>query len=239
MRRDLESLTVCNDACIEFAAAQLQKDDVQDKRVLEVGARDVNGSVRSVVEALGPAAYLGIDLERGPGVDEVCRAEDLVKCYGPESFDVVISTEILEHVSNWRTVISNLKRVIAPGGVLLLTTRSKGFGFHGYPFDFWRYEITDMEVLFSDFSIEALIPDRCHPGVLFKGRKPKQFQERDLSAHSLYSMMTGARAVAIHHGDVLLFRARYLARRAALHVLPAGRMLPDSIRRGFKRLLGF
>ncbi len=227
MRRDLESLTVCNDACIEFAAAQLQKDDVQDKRVLEVGARDVNGSVRSVVEALGPAAYLGVDLERGPGVDEVCRAEDLVRCYGPESFDVVISTEMLEHVSNWRTVISNLKRVIAPGGVLLLTTRSKGFGFHGYPFDFWRYEITDMEVLFSDFSIEALIPDRCHPGVLFKGRKPKQFQERDLSAHSLYSMMTGARAVAIHHGDVLLFRARYLARRAALHVLPAGRMLPD------------
>lgn len=230
---------MCNDACIEFAAAQLHKDDVQDKRVLEVGARDVNGSVRSVVEALGPAAYLGVDLERGPGVDEVCRAEDLVRHYGPESFDVVICTEMLEHVSNWRTVISNLKRVVAPGGVLLVTTRSKGFGFHGYPFDFWRYEITDMEVLFSDFSIEALVPDRCHPGVLFKGRKPKQFQERDLSAHSLYSMITGARAVAIHHGDVLLFRARYLARRAALHVLPAGRMLPDSIRRGFKRLLGF
>ena len=230
---------MCNDACIEFAAGQLHKDDVEDKRVLEVGARDVNGSVRSLVEALGPAAYLGVDLEGGPGVDAVCRAEDLVRSYGPESFDLVISTEMLEHVRNWRTVISNLKRVIAPGGVLLLTTRSKGFGFHGYPFDFWRYEMTDMEVLFSDFSIEALIPDRCHPGVLFKGRKPKQFQERDLSGHSLYSMMTGGRAVAIHNRDIVLFRARYLARRMALHVLPAGRLLPGSIRRGFKRLLGF
>jgi SAM-dependent methyltransferase len=230
---------VCNDACIEFAVAQLHKDDVKDKKVLEVGARDVNGSVRPLVEASGPASYLGVDLEGGPGVDEICRAENLVTRYGPESFDLVICTEMLEHVRNWRTVISNLKQVIAPGGVLFLTTRSKGFGFHGYPFDFWRYEMTDMEVLFSDFSIEALIPDRCDPGVLLKGRKPKQFQERDLSAHSLYSMMTGGRALGIHSRDIVLFRARYLARRVALHLLPAGRMLPDSMRRGFKRLLGF
>ncbi len=224
---------MCNEACIDFAVAQLHEDDVKGKKVLEVGAQDVNGSVRSLVEALGPASYLGVDLERGPGVDEVCRAEDLLGRYGPESFDVVISTEMLEHVSNWRTVLNNLKRVVAPGGVLLLTTRSKGFGFHGYPFDFWRYEMTDMAVLFSDFSIEALIPDRCSPGVLFKGRKPSNFQERDLSAYPLYSMMTGGRTGAIHNRDIVLFRARYLAWRVASCVLP------DSIRRGLKRSLGF
>lgn len=230
---------MCNDACIEFVVAQLHKDDVQGKRVIEVGACDVNGSVRSLVEALGPASYLGIDLEEGPGVDQVCRAEDLVRRYGPESFDVVISTEMLEHVRSWRSVISNLKRVVAPGGVLLLTTRSKGFGFHAYPFDFWRYEMTDMEVLFSDFSVEALTPDRSCPGVLFKGRKPSKFHERDLSAYPLYSMMTDGRVLEIHNRDILVFRARYLARRAVIHALPASRLLPGPVRRGLKRLLGF
>ena len=122
---------------------------------------------------------------------------------------------------------------------MLLTTRSKGFGFHEYPFDFWRYEMTDMEMLFSDFSIEALSSDRCDPGVLFKGRKPSKFQERDLSAYPLYSMMTGGRAVAIHNREILIFRGRYLARRAVIHVLPARRLLPGPVRRGLKRLLGF
>jgi SAM-dependent methyltransferase len=230
---------MCNDACIEFAIAQLRPVDIQGKRVLEVGARDVNGSVRSVVEALAPASYLGVDFEEGLGVDEICRAEDLVSRYGLESFDVVLSTEMLEHVRNWRSAISNLKRVLVPGGVVLLTTRSQGFPFHGYPYDFWRFEMMDMEVLFADFSIEALIPDRRHPGVLFKGRKPREFYERNLSAYPLYSMIVGRRAVAIHNREILVFRACYLARRVAIHALPAGRMLPGPIRQRLKRLFGF
>jgi hypothetical protein len=96
-----------------------------------------------------------------------------------------------------------------------------------------------MEVLFSDFVIEALIPDRSCPGVLFKGRKPSKFQERDLSAYPLYSMMTDGRAVTIHNRDILIFRARHLAQRAVIPVLPARSLLPGPIKRGLKRLLGF
>jgi 2-polyprenyl-3-methyl-5-hydroxy-6-metoxy-1,4-benzoquinol methylase len=70
----------------------------------------------------------------GPDVDEVCAAEKLVQRFGPDALDVVISTEMLGHVRDWRAVIDNTKSVLKPGGTLLFTTRSQGFAFHAYPF---------------------------------------------------------------------------------------------------------
>jgi len=40
----------------------LQPADVHDRKVLEVGAMNVNGSLRSVAEPMGPALYVGVDL---------------------------------------------------------------------------------------------------------------------------------------------------------------------------------
>src|SRR2546426_6948724 len=119
---------MCHSGCIEFAASRLSAEEVNDRDVLEVGSRDVNGSVRTVIEALGPASYLGVDIEEGPGVDVLCDATNLVSRFGQERFDVVISTELLEHVCDWRSVIGEMKSVLRTGGVLLITTRSKGFG---------------------------------------------------------------------------------------------------------------
>ena len=117
--------------------------DVRDKRVLEVGSLDVNGSVRGDIMELGPAEYVGIDIRPGPGVDEICDAGDLVARFGENAFDVVVSTELLEHARDWRRVISNIKRVTKPDGVMIVSTRSYGVDFHRRPFDYWRYEKED------------------------------------------------------------------------------------------------
>ncbi|MDH7478371.1 MAG: class I SAM-dependent methyltransferase [Candidatus Bathyarchaeota archaeon] len=68
------------------------------KRILEVGSKCVNGSVRPLVEKFcSPKEYIGIDIEKGMYVDVILPAERLVEHFGESSFDVVISTELLEH----------------------------------------------------------------------------------------------------------------------------------------------
>lgn len=162
---------MCNRSCIEFGKANLKEKDIRGKSIIEVGSTDVNGSLRSIAEAFEPNHYIGVDIQIGPGVDMICRAEDLINKFGTNRFDMLICTEVLEHVKNWGKVIHNLKQVIKPGGMLLVSTRSRGFEFHEYPFDFWRYEISDMEFIFSDFEIQKLERDPQDIGVFLIARK--------------------------------------------------------------------
>ncbi len=192
--------------------------------MIEIGAVDINGSLRPDVEALGPSEYLGIDIAEGPGVDEVCNVYDLVERYGPESFDVAISSEMIEHVHDWRKAISQIKEILRPGGVLVMTTRSIGFPYHDYPFDYWRYELDDMRAIFSDMTIEALEPDTDDPGVLVKARKPEGFVENDLSEHALYSMIINDRSKSIEFS-----RSDYL--RLALKTNVVTRKFKGAMRR--------
>jgi len=184
---------MCNTACLDFGRDNLTRADVEGKKIIEVGSRDVNGSLRPFAEVLGPEIYLGVDLEEGSGVDEICNVYDLVDRYGKESFDVVISSEMVEHVQDWRKAMSQIKSILRPGGIVLITTRSIGFPYHDYPFDYWRYELEDMNAIFSDMKVDALEPDPLSPGVLVKARKSERFVENDLSRHELYSMVTESR----------------------------------------------
>lgn len=209
---------MCNPACIDFARKHLKSGEVRDRAVLEVGSLDVNGSLRSVVEQMGPASYVGIDVTPGPGVDEVCDARDALERYGPQTFDVVISTELLEHVRDWRDVVHGFKRMLRPGGALLVTTRSRGHPYHGYPADFWRYETEDLRQIFSDLDIEALEEDPLEVGVFLKARKPHAFQENALDAIALYSMITKKRTTTISRWRTFLFRLNIGSRRRSAHV---------------------
>jgi hypothetical protein len=88
---------MCTVGCLMFGIRNLRPEDVAGRDVIEVGACEVLGSLRPIVESWGPGSYLGVDIVSGNGVDEICDAEDLVERYGPERFDVVISTEMIEH----------------------------------------------------------------------------------------------------------------------------------------------
>lgn len=199
---------MCNPAGIQFGQTHLSPDEVKNRKVLEVGSTNVNGSLRESVEALKPSTYLGVDIALGRGVDEICDVTDLVARYGKESFDVVITTEMFEHVRPWKKAISNLKNVLRPGGILIFTTRSLGFGYHGYPFDFWRYEIDDMNAIFADLQIEKLEKDSSAPGVFVRARKPLRFVEANLEDHELYSMITRRRCRDISDSRILLFKMK-------------------------------
>jgi SAM-dependent methyltransferase len=181
---------MCDKFCLEFGDRNLLADDITGKRVLEVGSRNINGTLRGCVMDHSPAEYIGVDMIKDSFVDTVCKVEDLIKTFGPDSFDLVISTEMMEHVEDWRAAIKNIKGVCRPGGIILITTRSKGFPYHDCPFDFWRYEIDDMKKIFSD--CEILVLESAKKGVFIKARKPKDFKENDLSGIRLFSVIPTA-----------------------------------------------
>ena len=199
---------MCNIACNEFVKANISKKDVEGKRVIEVGARDVNGSSRPDIEKFSPADYVGVDIHPGKGVDQICSAVDLLDRFGEKSFDLLICTEVLEHIEDWRHVISNFKQILKPDGILFLTTRSKGFYCHEKPFDFWRYEMADMQAIFSDLNIEAIEKDPVDQGIFLKARRPEMFVENNLSDYKLYSVIKGGHTLNIKESDRYLFKLR-------------------------------
>ncbi len=193
---------MCTKSCISFGLKYLREEDLAGKDILEVGAADHNGSLRAHAEALGPRKYWAVDILDVPGVDEVCTAEELVERFGEESYDAVICTEVLEHIRDWRAAVSNMKRVLRPGGKLLITTRSRGFAYHSDPYDFWRYEVKDFERIFADMNIAALERDPLHAGVFIMAEKPAAFREAELSELKLYSILKRRRLRDIRMDEV-------------------------------------
>lgn len=52
---------MCTQSCIQFGTKNLSREEIQGKRVIEVGSLNVNGSLRQTIEALGPREYVGVD----------------------------------------------------------------------------------------------------------------------------------------------------------------------------------
>jgi ubiquinone/menaquinone biosynthesis C-methylase UbiE len=75
--------------------------------------------------------------------------------FAPESFELVLCTEVLEHVKNPSQVISELNRVLKPGGMLLLTTRFV-YPIHDAPHDYWRFTRYGMLELFKAWEVIEL-----------------------------------------------------------------------------------
>lgn len=215
---------MCSPTCTKFGRESLNKEEIEGKRIIEIGSCIVNGSLRQIVESFRPVEYIGIDIRTGPGVDVMCSVDDLIDQFGKESFDGVICTELLEHVKDWRKAISNIKNTCKPNGMILITTRSYGFHYHAYPYDFWRYQPEDMEEIFADCIIEKIEYDTYCPGVFIKVKKPKNFFEKDISDHKLYSVIYNKRVNDIDEKTLKVFlksKRPSLVRRICHFLIPS------------------
>src|SRR5262249_50790637 len=135
---------------------------------------------------------------------------------------------------------SNLKRVVAPSGLLIVTTRSRGYPFHAAPFDYWRYEVDDIKVILADMELVEVVSDTLYPGVLACVRKPAAFRERSTSEIQLWSIVTGRRQPVVTGWEEL--RLRFSSpRRIVSTALPAPvrravwRWLPSPIARELRK----
>jgi glycosyltransferase involved in cell wall biosynthesis len=130
--------------------------------------------VRPIVEAYEPKTYVGVDFGKSKGVDKVVNCDRLVEELGHDYADVVISTEMMEHVRNWKLAMLNLAGAVRPGGVLVITTRSVGFPYHPFPEDHWRYTLESFDQMIQVLGFKAItiISDPEYPGVFVKAKRP-------------------------------------------------------------------
>lgn len=101
-----------------------------DRRVLEVGSRYINGTVRTLFDRCD---YLGLDLSPGPCVDVVLHVADLHDEPNVRAipFDTIISCEALEHDKHWAESIQAMWSMLENGGMLIITAGGTGRPEHG------------------------------------------------------------------------------------------------------------
>ena len=95
-------------------------------RALDLGCGD--GRLTAFLDAaeLTAADVSGVALDRArrrlPGAVIVETEPDARLPFGDSSFDLVLCAETVEHVRDLQLLLSEIRRVLAPGGVLALTT---------------------------------------------------------------------------------------------------------------------
>lgn len=156
-----------------FVGAVVAEHQLAERSVLEVGSLDVNGSVRSYFTG----AYHGIDMREGPGVDQVLLASEVWVHY-PLSYDVVLSTEVLEHDPEPWLSLASMMHATKPEGRLILTARGfderGAFPVHGFPQDHFRYSVTGMTCLLerTGWTQVEVEKDPEFPGVFATALRP-------------------------------------------------------------------
>jgi SAM-dependent methyltransferase len=96
------------------------------KRVLDVACGA--GFGLEMLRATGGCA-IGVDLDFGPLRPGQQLQADATKLPLPDaSIDVIASFETIEHVPDARALVHELRRVLRPGGILVLSTPNRAFG---------------------------------------------------------------------------------------------------------------
>lgn len=157
-----------HNSVLQWADPLLTYDVCNSSLVLEIGSQNVNGSLRPLVERHQPTWYVGTDIAPGAGVDLPCASLMLDGIFQFHIFDLIICTEVLEHDVTWWRTLNVIRNLLAFDGTALITTRSEGFPYHGFPDDFWRFPIDGFRRALYDLGLDATVTEDepRSPGVL-------------------------------------------------------------------------
>jgi SAM-dependent methyltransferase len=132
------------DYLFELLRSTLQKNKIRSGVIAEIG-----GGNNSFLPKLGKFEFrfLSIFASDDPQyiVADICNCPHVPS----DSFDVVFSKSVLEHVRNIHDAAREIVRVLKPGGITMHAVPFSYF-FHGAPDDYWRLTTTALESLFAE-----------------------------------------------------------------------------------------
>jgi ubiquinone/menaquinone biosynthesis C-methylase UbiE len=153
---------------------------VAGKRVLDAGCGTGYGA--AMLADGRPEALVGVDISDEALTDarqrlgddvELVRADVRELPFDPESFDVVVCFEVIEHIDRQADALAELKRVLRPGGVLLISSPNRDVYTPGNPHHVREYRPeelrSELEARFQHVQLHrqhpwlasALLPDEA------------------------------------------------------------------------------
>jgi SAM-dependent methyltransferase len=104
-------------------------------KIVETGAQIGGFNIRTLAKE--NMEYIGIDIDKYPGVD--IKLEDPYKFpFDDNSVDFVISSSCFEHIEFFWLTYLEIMRILKPNGLFYLNAPSNG-DFHRFPVDCWRF----------------------------------------------------------------------------------------------------
>lgn len=158
--------------------------DVVNGPILEIGARDY-GNTPDYRPLFPSQSYSGCDLTPGKGVDLVLdlslEYEQIAKKLKGQTFGAIICFSVLEHCPEVFRMCSNIEKLLAPGGALLVSVPFS-WEYHKFPDDYWRFSPSAIKFLFKNvkFMDERTMVSTSNPGEM-KPLSDDDFFKIDLS----------------------------------------------------------
>jgi SAM-dependent methyltransferase len=123
-------------------------------RVLEIGPDAFPSAYRTVVDA-GGLTWDTLDVFPNPGLTHVATSEYSFPI-GDETYDVVLSGNVIEHVRKIWVWMREVARVCKRGGTVI-TVNPVSWPYHEAPIDCWRAYPEGMKALYEDSSLEVTL----------------------------------------------------------------------------------
>ena len=98
--------------------------------------------------------YTGVDVGDNPQADLKIQPGERLN-FDDNTFDFVLSSQVLEHVKDVDQYMEECRRVLKPGGVLLLSTHGT-WQFHASPYDYNRWTCMGLQYLIERSGFDVI-----------------------------------------------------------------------------------
>lgn len=123
----------------------------------DLAVLDVGGRLQPYRELLGSRvrSYTAVDIRHSPLVDVIAQGELLP--FAPDSFDLVLCTQVLEYFAEPGRAIAEIHRVLRPGGTLILSVPAAHI--RDADSECWSFHPAGIRNLLADYSDVEVIAE--------------------------------------------------------------------------------